>query len=147
MRAIRSVDTKPEIAVRRLLTLLGYRYRVHKRSLPGSPDVVFTGRRKAILVNGCFWHQHQRCSTHFPETRIEFWSAKLEGNRRRDRANLAELKRIGWKALVIWECELKNPDRVRRRITGFLGPPRSRSRIRRRPQSEKFFIVSNFITG
>jgi DNA mismatch endonuclease (patch repair protein) len=121
MRSIRSFDTKPEMVVRKVVTRLGYRYRLHVRSLPGSPDLVFRSKRKAIFVNGCFWHFHQKCGTaHFPESRLEYWGAKLQRNRNRDTLNLRQLKQLGWKVLVVWECEVKDLRRVRCRLDRFL---------------------------
>jgi DNA mismatch endonuclease, patch repair protein len=109
MRAIRSTNTRPEIALRKLLFRMGYRYRIHARELPGKPDVVFRSRRLAIFVNGCFWHFHRRCGTaHFPESRLWYWRPKLENNKKRDFSNRRKLKRMGWQVLVIWECELKS---------------------------------------
>jgi DNA mismatch endonuclease (patch repair protein) len=125
MRAIRSKDTKPEIAVRSLVHKLGYRFRLHGKDLPGKPDLVFTGRRKVIFVHGCFWHSHNCRSGLIPGTNIDFWSTKLQRNELRDRANLAALRLLGWNVLVIWQCELKDVHRVTRRITRFLGIPGS----------------------
>jgi DNA mismatch endonuclease (patch repair protein) len=121
MSRVRSKGTKPEGVVRRLATTLGYRYRLHNRKLPGSPDLVFPGRKKVIFVHGCFWHQHKRCRQYqMPRSRLSFWLPKLEGNRLRDRANKARLRRQGWGVLVIWECQLKKPNRVSDRIVAFL---------------------------
>src|SRR5688500_13022290 len=106
MSQVRSKDTKPEMAVRRLVYGLGFRYRLHVRSLPGAPDLVFAPLRKIILVNGCFWHRHNRCSRgrSKPTSRAAFWGAKFDSNRRRDARNLRRLKAAGWSVLVVWEC-------------------------------------------
>lgn len=127
MSRVRNKGSEAEWTVRRLVHGLGYRYRLHSRKLPGQPDLVFTGRHKAIFVHGCFWHWHEPCSQYrMPKTRTEFWFAKLEGNRRRDQGQLAELRAAGWDVLVIWECELKMRNRVQltASIRGFLDETR-----------------------
>ena len=121
MSRIRGRDTGPERAVRRLLTDLGYRYRLQYRRLPGRPDIAFPGRRKAIWVHGCFWHQHPGCpKATLPKSRPEFWIPKLDGNRRRDRAVQAEAAKLGWDTLVVWECELRDPGSVAERLAQFV---------------------------
>ncbi|MEK6237046.1 MAG: DNA mismatch endonuclease Vsr [Planctomycetales bacterium] len=123
MGRIRSKDTKPEMAVRRLTHALGYRYRLHNRKLPGNPDLAFAGRRKVIFVHGCYWHRHgaKSCAlARLPKSRLDFWLPKLEGNRKRDARNRRKLTKLGWKSLVIWECQLRDLDRVERRIVAFL---------------------------
>src|SRR5688572_20389195 len=102
MSCIRGKDTAPELVVRRLVYALGYRYRLHKRSLPGCPDLVFASRRKVIFVHGCFWHHHRCQEGRLPRLRPEYWKNKLEGNVRRDRKQRRRLSRIGWSALTIW---------------------------------------------
>ena len=122
MALIRSKDTSPEKLVRRIVYGLGYRYRLHVRSLPGCPDLVFRSRGKIVLVNGCFWHMHSNCrGCRIPKH--EYWVAKLNGNRERDKRNRRSLRLQGWKILTVWECELKNVDGVRNRLVEFLGPP------------------------
>ena len=122
MRAIRARDTKPELIVRRLIHRLGYRYRLHQRSLPGCPDLVFGGRMKVIFVNGCFWHRHTcRKGRSTPATRRSFWRKKLEGNHRRDRANNRALNRRGWRVFTVWECQVGNLHRLGKRVRQFLG--------------------------
>lgn len=124
MALVRGKDSKPEMIVRRLVHGEGYRYRLHRKGLPGSPDLVFPGRRKAIFVHGCFWHRHPDpdCRlARIPKSRQVFWLAKLEGNRARDLKKEGELATLGWQSLVIWECELRNSDELRRRILRFLG--------------------------
>lgn len=121
MGLIKSTDTSPELTMRRLLDLLGYRYCLHQRDLPGCPDLVFRSRRKVILVHGCFWHRHNHCQlARLPKSRPEFWLAKLQKNRKRDRAVRSALTRKGWRSLVIWECELRDPVRVMIKTLGFL---------------------------
>lgn len=123
MRAIRSKGMRPELAVRRLVHSLGYRYRLHKRDLPGQPDLVFASRQKVIFVHGCFWHVHRGCkAAHAPKTNTDYWGPKLKRNQSRDRNNLRNLSRAGWSALVIWECETRNVQSLRNRICEFLGP-------------------------
>jgi DNA mismatch endonuclease (patch repair protein) len=124
MSRIRSKGTKPELLVRRLLHALGYRYRLHVR-LPGTPDLVFTKRRKVILIHGCFWHRHSGCKlARLPKTRLDFWVPKLEQNRLRDIENLGKLADAGWSTLVLWECEVKQLSEHVERIKAFLGPVR-----------------------
>lgn len=128
MQAIRGTDTKPEMAVRRLLHGKGYRYRLHRRDLPGKPDLVFPARRKIIEVRGCFWHRHSGCrSASTPATRSDYWQTKFATNVARDERNLAALRAAGWSVLVVWECEVANPS-LARRLTGFLGPPGQQTR-------------------
>ena len=108
MARVRGRDTKPEMAVRRYLHARGLRFRLHRRDLPGRPDLVFTSRRIAVFVHGCFWHQHPGCKrAKLPQTRADFWREKLEGNVERDAAALAELEAASWTALVVWECEIQ----------------------------------------
>jgi DNA mismatch endonuclease (patch repair protein) len=122
MRSIRKTDTRPEIAVRRLAHALGYRFRLHRRDLPGSPDLVFPGRRKAILVHGCFWHQHEGCRlARTPRSRPDYWPAKLARNVERDAEVRRRLHEAGWKTLVVWECETSDQAVLRDRLVGFLG--------------------------
>lgn len=105
MAAIKSRDTRPEIAVRRLLHSLGFRFRLHRNDLPGRPDIVLSKYRTVIFVNGCFWHQHSGCvRATMPQSRQYYWRAKLERNVERDRENISKLKRDGWNVIVVWEC-------------------------------------------
>lgn len=121
MQAVKSRDTTPELCVRRTVYALGYRYRVCDARLYGRPDLVFYSRKKVIFVHGCFWHVHKGCKlSHVP--RAIFWQTKLMANVERDRKTIRALKRSGWKALVLWECELHRPALLRRRIGAFLGP-------------------------
>ena len=121
MSLIRSRDTKPEKALRSALHHAGYRFRLHVRHLPGCPDIVFPGRRKAIFVHGCFWHLH-RCQrpTRQPKSNREYWIPKLEANRRRDRQNRRRLALLGWRSLTIWECEMRQIEKAMRKASRFL---------------------------
>ena len=124
MRAIRSKDMKPELAVRRLVHGMGYRYRLHRHDLPGRPDLVFAGRRKVICVHGCFWHQHAdpACKiSHRPKSNRDYWLPKLKRNVVRDIEHLARLSELGWDSLVVWECEVRTGDGIADRIREFLG--------------------------
>lgn len=120
MARVRGRDTKPELIVRKLTHRLGFRFRLHRRELPGSPDLVFVSRRKVAFVHGCFWHQHKCKRGTRPASNTEFWDRKLDRNRQRDREAVKLLKKDGWKILVIWECEVKNEVRLSRRISKFL---------------------------
>ena len=122
MRRVRRQDTKPEMRVRKLVHGLGYRYRLHDSRLPGKPDLVFTGRKKVIFVHGCYWHRHDcKSGRRLPKTRLEFWRPKLESNAERDKRNLKQLEEMGWKALVIWECETNDKEVLAMKIRQFLG--------------------------
>src|SRR5690349_7596484 len=128
MRRIRSQDTSPELLLRRKLHKLGYRFRVHRTDLPGKPDLVFVGRRKAVFVHGCFWHQHSSCADgRIPKSNLTYWAPKLRNNVARDRRNLLQLKRLGWEIHIVWECELKDLDQLLRSLRAFLGPPNQSS--------------------
>lgn len=111
MQAVRRKDTTPEMAVRRALRSLGCGYRLHDPKLPGTPDIVFPGRRKVIFVHGCFWHGHDCRVSLTPKTSVPFWTAKIVRNRERDANNLAELADLGWSTLVVWECATKKCNR------------------------------------
>jgi DNA mismatch endonuclease, patch repair protein len=120
MQAVRSKDTSLEMRVRHLLHRAGYRYRLHRSDLPGKPDLVFPGRRKVILLHGCFWHGHDCRPKIRPASNIEYWTPKIEGNKARDVRNIAELRKAGWKLLVLWECQLKRDSSIMKVITRFL---------------------------
>lgn len=124
MALVRGKDTSPEMVVRRVAHSLGYRFRLHRRDLPGHPDLVFPSRRKVVFVHGCFWHRHPGCkATRTPKTRVEFWQKKFEDNVRRDVAAQKALTDAGWQVLVVWECEVKDIDKLEGRLRNFLGPP------------------------
>jgi DNA mismatch endonuclease (patch repair protein) len=123
MARIQKANTKPELAVRRLLHALGFRFRLHGKHLPGTPDIVFPRARKVIFVHGCFWHRHHcRDGQKFPTSKPEYWGPKFHRNVARDNAAQAQLRGAGWEPLVLWECELRNLDALARRLTDFLGP-------------------------
>ena len=111
MSAIKSKNTKPEIAVRKLLHSMGYRFRLHRKDLPGSPDIVLPKYKTVIFVHGCFWHRHENCKyASTPKTRQEFWEAKFRENINRDKINQENLSSKGWKIIIVWECEIKDKD-------------------------------------
>lgn len=122
MRRIKAKNTTPEISVRKLLRSMGYSgYRLHRRDIPGTPDIAFIGRRKAIVINGCFWHGHNcKKGARTPKSNQNYWIPKIERNRKRDERNLDALRLQGWNVLVLWECELKNLDDVTTRLTEFM---------------------------
>jgi DNA mismatch endonuclease (patch repair protein) len=121
MRRIRSRNTAPELQVRRLIHAMGYRYRLHDKTLPGTPDLVFGSRKSIIFVHGCFWHLHRDCNEgRLPATRQDYWIPKLTRNVERDRQHTRALKKLGWRVLQVWECELKSKGRLARRLTRFL---------------------------
>ena len=122
MRAIRGKNTKPELTIWRLLHAAGYRFRLHRKDLPGRPDIVFPSRRKAIFVHGCFWHQHPGCPyAYMPKTRAAFWRDKLQRNTERDATAQAALAACGWRALIVWECEIADTKLLMIRLKAFLG--------------------------
>lgn len=125
MALVRGKNTKPELLVRGLLYSLGYRYRLHWKTIPGRPDVAFPGRKKAIFVHGCFWHQHGCGHYKMPQTRTEFWGSKLTANRARDEEHIRQLHQLGWDCLTVWECELRDLDSLAERLALFLGSPRA----------------------
>ena len=121
MGRVHSGNTKPEMRVRRLVHAMGYRYRLHCRDMPGTPDLVFRGRRKVIFVHGCFFHRHPGCAlARLPKSKHDFWLPKLEGNKVRDDRNIALLRSDGWAVLVVWECETKGKEALEARIRRFL---------------------------
>lgn len=128
MRRIRKTGTKPEMRVRRAAHRLGYRFRLHRSDLPGTPDLVFPRLSKVVLVHGCFWHQHPGCRlARQPKSRLDYWLPKLERNRQRDRQTSAELHAIGWTVLVIWECQVPDEPAAARLLEPFLGAERQLS--------------------
>jgi len=132
MKAVRRKDTAPEIAVRRLLHAAGYRYRLHARSLPGSPDIVFPQRRKVIFVHGCFWHGHTCRAGRRPRTRQEYWLPKIARNQQRDAAAITALHDRGWDCLVVWQCDVTAREQLMVKLAKFLGPPGGRRGIARK---------------
>ena len=121
MARIRGRDTEPERTVRHLVHSLGYRFRLHRRDLPGTPDLVFPARHKVVFVNGCFWHRHVGCRyAYSPKTNVEFWEAKFAANVARDGRVLRELDDLGWSALTIWECETANLELLTEKLKRYL---------------------------
>ncbi len=120
MSLVKSRNTRPEMIVRRAVHSMGYRYRLHQASLPGTPDLVFPAARKVIFVSGCFWHMHSCGRCRIPVRNRSYWQAKLDRNQRRDRAARRQLNRLGWSVLTVWECQLANIDQLQRRLARFL---------------------------
>lgn len=122
MRAVKGSDTTPELAVRRLAHGMGFRFRLHRKDLPGKPDLTFPRLRKVIFVHGCFWHGHD-CArgARVPVQNRDYWTQKVARNVERDRSAQSALQRLGWKSLVVWECEIKDQDRLRRALRRVLG--------------------------
>lgn len=120
MQAVKSKNTKPELAVRRALFACGYRFRLHRRDLPGSPDIVFPGRMKAVLIHGCFWHGHDCPRGRAPKTHVDFWCDKIEKHRARDKRNHDNLEQHGWSSFTVWECEIKDLENLLKRLSTFL---------------------------
>lgn len=124
MRRVGSKDTGPEVAVRRILHRLGYRFRLHRRDLPGRPDIVLPKHRSVILVHGCFWHRHTESNcrlARLPKSRPEFWEAKFAANQERDARVELQLRQAGWRVLVVWECELSQKEQLGNRMRAWLG--------------------------
>jgi DNA mismatch endonuclease, patch repair protein len=121
MRAVKSRDTSPELAVRALLRVFAPGYRLHRKDVPGNPDIAYLGRKQAIFVNGCFWHGHD-CArgARMPKANADYWRAKIDRNRARDEKHRARLSEMGWRALTVWECELKDAAALERRLRDFL---------------------------
>lgn len=124
MRAVKSRDTTPELIVRRLAHSMGYRFRLHRRDLPGNPDIVFPRLNKVVFVHGCFWHGHN-CTrgARIPKANRNYWLKKVAGNKQRDRKNLKKLSADGWTSLVVWECHLRNESKVKAKVREFLSAP------------------------
>lgn len=120
MAAVRQKDTGPEMAVRRLLHGMGYRYGLHRRDLPGRPDLVFRSRRKVVFVHGCFWHGHDCRKGRLPTSRIDYWEDKIGKNMARDAQNVRDLVSKGWEVCVVWECEIAHMESLKQRLIRFL---------------------------
>jgi DNA mismatch endonuclease (patch repair protein) len=121
MSRIRAKDTTPEVRVRRLLHKMGYRFRLHRKDLPGKPDIVLPKWRTVIHVHGCFWHGHTCCEGHVPKSNRRYWTPKLKRNARRDSEHAAELRELGWNQIVIWECETGNLQTLERQLRREMG--------------------------
>lgn len=138
MARIRSKDTKPEMLIRRLLHAIGYRYSLHRRDLPGAPDLVFRTRKKIILIHGCFWHQHKGCiDGRVPKSRLDYWEPKLLRNVERDRTNISKLRRGGWKVLKLWECDVVKARDLPSQLVRFLGPAGNSRTLAQTPTNRK----------
>ncbi|MCC2972666.1 very short patch repair endonuclease [Massilia sp. IC2-476] len=121
MGRVKSKNTSVEMAVRRLVFSMGFRYRLHVKALPGTPDLVFAGRKKVVFVNGCFWHGHEGCKyARLPKDKTDFWEAKVARNRERDAKNNSLLESAGWKVHTVWQCELKNLEKLTEELNEFL---------------------------
>ena len=121
MSRIRGRDTSPEKVVRSMLHRMGFRFSLHRKDLPGKPDIVMPRHSTVIFVHGCFWHLHKGCKqARIPKTRHAWWKQKLEGNASRDLKKRTELRRLGWRVIAVWECETEKPDKLRRRLERFL---------------------------
>ncbi len=132
MSRITGKNTAPELIVRRVVHALGYRFRLHRAELPGKPDIVLVKQRKVIFVHGCFWHGHARCKrAALPTSNVPFWISKISKNKARDRRIKAKLRRTGWRILEIWQCQLKDPDRLAANVIRFLGKKRPVSRAKK----------------
>lgn len=113
MAGIKGKDTKPELKVRRLLHAAGFRFRLHRKDLPGRPDIVLPRHKAVVFVNGCYWHGHEECALYrLPLTRTQFWAEKIGGNRDRDARNIRDLLSLGWRVIVVWECALKGRNKI-----------------------------------
>ena len=122
MRAVKDRDTAPELAIRRMLHRAGYRFRLHRRDLPGCPDLTFPGRRMVLFVHGCFWHGHTcKRGARMPKTNVKYWASKIARNQQRDTKVRRQLRALEWDVLTIWECEIKRPEVLQRRLRRFLG--------------------------
>ena len=121
MSRVKGRNTKPEVLVRSFVHRMGYRFRIHRRDLPGNPDIVLPRYAKVIFIHGCFWHGHKRCPrSKRPTTNVSFWNKKLDANKERDSRFLRKLRRLGWKVLVVWECEIKKPEKLLLKLERFL---------------------------
>lgn len=121
MQTVKGKNTGPELEVRSLLHRLGYRFRLHRRDLPGTPDIVLPGRGAAIFVHGCFWHGHECRIGRLPKSRLDYWAPKIQDNRARDERKHSQLVAAGWRVLTVWQCELADLKALERRLRAFLG--------------------------
>lgn len=123
MRSVGTKNTGPEWFVRRLLYRHGYRYRLHPKNLPGRPDIVLPGRRKAIFVHGCFWHSHRCNKGRVPQSNLDYWGPKLQANVERDERNVSKLQELGWRVLTVWQCETKEEQTILAKLIQFVENP------------------------
>lgn len=130
MSNIKGRDTQPEITVRQIAHRLGFRFRLYRNDLPGRPDLVFPRYRAVVFVHGCFWHRHRGCRyAYSPKTRVRFWTEKFRGNVERDRRNVNMLRQLGWRVLIIWECETRSSECVEKHLLNFLTPTNSQTSV------------------
>lgn len=130
MQAVRGKDTTPELLIRSTLHRLGFRFRLHRSDLPGTPDIVLPGLKSVVFVNGCFWHGHECARGALPASNREFWERKITKNRERDHRTEAQLQKDGWRVLTIWQCETQKTDALRERLSRFLGARRKALSLR-----------------
>lgn len=131
MSRIRGYDTEPELTVRSIVHRMGYRFRLHRKDLPGNPDIVLPRHRKVIFIHGCFWHGHKGCArSKRPGTNVSFWQNKLDKNIKRDKRQQRELRNLGWKYLIIWQCELNKPNRMQNKVKRFLNKQVQKRKVR-----------------
>jgi DNA mismatch endonuclease, patch repair protein len=121
MRSVRSRDTGPELVVRQLLHRMGFRFGLHRRDLPGRPDIVLPKHKAVVFVHGCFWHGHGCAKGRLPKSRLDFWGPKFQRNRNRDAESVKMLKADGWRVLTIWQCQIKETERLRKKLAKFFG--------------------------
>ena len=124
MQSVGTKDTRPEMLIRRKLHGLGYRFRLHRKDLPGRPDIVFSAKHKVVFIHGCFWHGHGCKKGKLPKSRDDYWRPKIESNKARDARVVLALKDLGWTALTLWQCELQDKEQTEHLLCEFLGPPR-----------------------
>ncbi len=121
MKKVKGKNTKPEILIRSMLHRMGYRFRLHRKDLPGNPDIVLPKYKKVIFVHGCFWHGHQGCKrASLPATNRQYWVNKIKKNKVRDAENMKKLKESGWTPLILWTCRLKNREKIKKELVDFL---------------------------
>lgn len=131
MQKVGTKDTGPEMAVRSILHRMGYRFRLHRKDLPGTPDIVLPRRRVALFVHGCFWHMHGCQKGRLPKSRLDYWEPKLLANRQRDERNVADLRAAGWSVAVVWQCELGDRESLEARLRTLLGEPSPAAKLSR----------------
>lgn len=120
MQSVRPKDTGPEVAVRKMLHSLGYRFRLHRKDLPGTPDIVFPRKKKVVFVHGCYWHGHECNKGRLPKSKLDYWQPKIARNRERDAEKSRLLEDLGWEVLTVWQCELRNPETLQDKLVKFL---------------------------
>ncbi len=144
MRAVKSRDTTPERKVRALLRPLAPGYRLHRKDIPGKPDIAWPGRKRALFVHGCFWHGHD-CArgARAPKSNADYWQAKIARNRARDEANMTTLAQQGWRALIVWECELKNEAALREKLAAFVFSDQASNQVSDQLMDDQGIRMSN----